>query len=150
MRDLTIWGPVSNTKLDLPANLEKLGDIKDIPIEDLVKDIEDLQDMQKYEFPDNVLMYALIGTIIVVIIAIMVVIICKRKAILWSLTNKHHHGPRKVRDREIAMLSREELTRGMLSQVTCHEISREEDYLERSSRPEVPREEKESATYKGK
>ena len=130
--------PVSNTKLDLPANLEKLGDIKDIPIEDLVKDIEDLQDMQKYEFPDNVLMYALIGTIIVVIIAIMVVIICKRKAILRSLTNKHHHGPRKVRDREIAMLSREEMTRGMLSQVTCHEISREEDYLERSSRPEVP------------
>ena len=93
MRDLTIWSPVSNTKLDLPANLEKLGDIKDIPIEDLVKNIEDLQDMQKFEFPDNVLMYALIGTIIVVIIAVMVVIICKRKAILRSLTNKHHHGP---------------------------------------------------------
>ena len=138
MRDLTIWRPVSKTKLDLPANLEKLGDIKDIPIEDLVKDIEDLQKMQKYEFPDNILMYALIGAIIVVIIAIIVVIVCKRKAILRSLTNKNHHGQRKVRDREMAMLSREEMARGMLSQVTCHEISREDDYLERASRPEVP------------
>ena len=138
MRDLTIWRPVSKTKLDLPANMEKLGDIKDIPIEDLVKDIENLQNLQKYDFPDNVLMYALIGAIIVVIIAILVVIVCKRKAILRSLTNKNHHGQRRVRDGEIAMLSREEMTRGMLSQVTCHEISREEDYLERASRPEVP------------
>ena len=145
MRDLTIWSPVSNTKLDLPANLEKLGDIKDIPMEDLVKSIENLQDMQKFEFPDNVLMYALIGTIIVVIIAIVVMLICKRRAILRSLTSKNHYGSRKVRDREIAMLSREEMARGILSQVTCHEISKEEDYLERSSRPEIPEKKKRRA-----
>ena len=138
MRDLTIWSPVSDTKLDLPANMEKLGDIKDIPIEDLVKSIENLQDEQKFEFPDNVLMYTLIGTIIIVIIAIMVVLICKRRAILRALTSKHNHGPRRVRDREIAMLSREEVAREMLSQVTCHDVSKEEDYLEQSSRPEIP------------
>ena len=138
MRDLTIWSPVSDTKLDLPANMEKLGDIKDIPIEDLVKSIENLQDEQKFEFPDNVLMYTLIGTIIIVIIAIMVVLICKRRAILRALTSKHHHGSRRVRDREIAMLSREEVAREMLSQVNCHDVSKEEDYLEQSSRPEIP------------
>ena len=145
MRDLTIWSPVSDTKLDLPANMEKLGDIKDIPIEDLVKSIEDLQDEQKFEFPDNVLMYALIGTIIIVIIAIMVVLICKRRAILRALTSKHHHGSRRVRDREIAMLSREEVAREMLSQVTCHDVSKEEDYLEQSSRPEIPAKKKRRA-----
>ena len=85
MRDLTIWSPVSDTKLDLPANMEKLGDIKDIPIEDLVRSIENLQDEQKFEFPDNVLMYVLIGTIIIVIIAVMVVLISKRRAILRAL-----------------------------------------------------------------
>ena len=145
MRDLTIWSPVSNTQLDLPANLEKLGDIQDIPIEDLVKNIEDLQDMEEFEFPDNVLMYALIGAIIVVITVIMVVLICKRKAILRSLTSKHRPGSRKGRDQEIAMLSREEMVRGMMSQVTCHEIGREEDYLERSCRPEIPEKKKRRA-----
>ena len=125
--------------------MEKLGDIKDIPIEDLVKSIEDLQDEQKFEFPDNVLMYALIGAIIIVIIAIMVVLICKRRAILRALTSKHHHGSRGVRDREIAMLSREEVAREMLSQVTCHDVSKEEDYLEQSSRPEIPAKKKRRA-----
>ena len=104
MRDLTIWSPVSDTKLDLPANMEKLGDIKDIPIEDLVKSIENLQDEQKFEFPDNVLMYVLIGIIIIVIIAVMGVLIIKRRAILRALnqqapswvqrgeTKRHSHG----------------------------------------------------------
>ena len=138
MRDLTIWSPVSKTKLDLPANLEKLGDIKDIPIEELVKNIEDLQDMEEFEFPDNLLMYALIGTIIVVITVLVVVLICKRKAIVRSLPGRHHSGSRKERNREIAMLSREEMVRGMLSQVDCREIGKEEDYMEQSCRPEIP------------
>ena len=138
MRDLTIWSPVSDTKLDLPANMEKLGDIKDIPIEDLVKSIENLQDEQKFEFPDNVLMYVLIGTIIMAIVAIMVVLICKRRAILRALTSKHHHGSSGVRDREIAILSREDMARDMLSRVTCRDVSEKEDYLEQSSRPEIP------------
>ena len=138
MRDLTIWSPVSNTKLDLPANMEKLGDIKDIPIEDLVKSIENLQDEQKFDFPDNVLMYALIGAIIMVIIAIVVVLICKRRAILRALTSKPHHGSRRVRDKEIAMMSREEVAREMRAQVTCHDVSKEDDYLEQSSQPELP------------
>ena len=138
MRDLTIWSPVSDTKLDLPANMEKLGDIKDIPIEDLVKSIENLQDEQKFDFPDNVLMYALIGTIIIVIIAIMVVLICKRRAILRALTSKPHHGSRRIRDKEIAMMSREEVAREMQAQVTCHDVSKEDDYLEQSFRPEIP------------
>ena len=138
MRDLTIWSPVSDTKLDLPANMEKLGDIKDIPIEDLVKSIENLQDEQKFDFPDNVLMYALIGAIIMVIIAIVVVLICKRRAILRALTSKPHHGSRRVRDKEIAMMSREEVAREMRAQVTCHDVSKEDDYLEQSSQPELP------------
>ena len=138
MRDLTIWKPVSNTELDLPANLEKLGDIKDVPIEDLVNDIKNLQEKQKYEFPDNILMYALLGVIIVVIIALIYVIICKRKSTIRALMDKIHTSQRKTRKPEIPMLSREEMTRGMLSQVTCREISREEDYLERAPRPEAP------------
>ena len=83
-------------------------------------------------------MYALIGIIIVVIVAVMVVLICKRRAILRVLTSKHHHESRRVRDREITMLSREEMEREMLSQVTCRDVSKEEDYLEQSSRPEIP------------
>ena len=138
MRDLTIWKPVSKTELDLPANLEKLGDIKDVPIEDLVKNIENLQERQKYEFPDDILMYALLGVIIVVIIALIYVIVCKRKSILRALMNKNHQSQRKSRNAEIPMLSREEMARGMLSQVTCREISREDDYLERAPRPEAP------------
>ena len=36
------------------------------------------------------------------------------------------------------MLSREEVAREVLSQVTCHNVSKEEDYAEQSSRPEIP------------
>ena len=142
MRDLTIWKPVSKTELDLPANLEKLGDIKDIPIEDLVKDIENLQERQKYEFPDNIMTYALLGVIIVVIIALIYVIVCKRKAIIRALVDKTNNSQRKPREIEIPMLSREETTRGMLSQVTCREISLEDDRLERAPRRGTPEKKK--------
>ena len=142
MRDLTIWKPVSKTELDLPANLEKLGDIKDIPIEDLVKDIENLQERQKYEFPDNIMTYALLGVIIVVIIALVYVIVCKRKAIIRALVDKTNNSQRKPREIEIPMLSREETTRGVLSQVTCREISLEDDRLERAPRRGTPEKKK--------
>ena len=137
MRDLAIWKPVSDTELDLPKNLEKLGDIKDIPIENLVKDIENLKEREKYEFPDNIMTYSLIGVIVIVIMAIVYVIVCKRKAIVRAIVNRTDQR-RKQNESDIPMLSREETSKGIMSQVVCREIGGEKDQPEPPKRREMP------------
>ena len=56
MTELTIWKPVVTKRLDLIQNLEKLGDIQDKPIEELVHDLENLEAEGKYQFPDNMML----------------------------------------------------------------------------------------------
>ena len=88
MSELTIWKPVSDKGLDVVSNIMKLGDIQDRPIEDLVHDIENLQQQESFEFPDNIMTYALIGLIVIAIVGILYILHCKRKAILCAIVSK--------------------------------------------------------------
>ena len=88
MTELTIWKPVATKRLDLILNLEKLGDIQDKPIEELVHDLENLEEEEKYQFPDNIMLYMLVCVIIAVIVIMVYVIYCKRRSILRAMVNK--------------------------------------------------------------
>ena len=137
MRDLAIWKPVADTEFDLPHNLEKLGDIKDIPIENLVKDLERLQRTEQFEFPDNIMTYALIGAIIIVIVGIIYVIVCKRKKIIHAMMSRNDYK-RRTNESSIPMLSREETAAGALSHVEIREMERSELKPEPPTRHDLP------------
>ena len=137
MRDLAIWKPVADTEFDLPHNLEKLGDIKDIPIENLVEDLERLRKKEQFEFPDNIMTYALIGAIIIVIGGILYVIVCKRKKIIHAMMNRNDYK-RRTNESHMPMLSREETVGGALSHVEIREIESGEIKAGSSNRPDLP------------
>ena len=88
MTELTIWKPVATKKLDLILNLDKLGDIQDKPIEELVHDLENLEAEEKYQFPDNIMLYALVCIIMVVIVITVYVGYSKRRSLLRTMVNK--------------------------------------------------------------
>ena len=88
MSDLSIWKPVANKNLDVKLNIEKLGEIQDKPMEDLIADIERLQKEGSYEFPDNILLYVFICVVIISVAGMISILYCKRKVLLRVITRK--------------------------------------------------------------
>ena len=144
MRDLAIWKPVSDTELDILKNLEKLGDIKDIPIENLVKDIENLKKREEFKFPDNILTYCLMGVIAVVIVAILYVILCKRQAILKAVRGKNE-GKKRTTEVAIPMRIKEDKPPSIQPKRRCRELEEEEEPETLPKRRALPERKKRAA-----
>ena len=132
MTELTIWKPVATKRLDLILNLEKLGDIQDKPIEDLVHDLENLEEEERYQFPDNIMLYALVCVIIAVIAIMMYVIYCKRRSILRTMVNKADQRNKQA-DYEMPLIRSPSTSAGTTATVRVTEK------LTKREAPEVPK-----------
>ena len=90
--------------------IKKLGEIPGIPMEDLVRKLDDMEKQEVFEFPDNAMLYSLVGAVIFVI---MVGIYCgyrRRAAIMHSIVDKTEMRI-KQREYEIPLVKPREKTR---------------------------------------
>ena len=95
MSELAIWRAVSDAELDVLGNLEMLSSLPDLPIEELRQKLEVIKEGKKFHFPNNIVIYILIGIIIIVIFSVIYVLHCKRDAILSSVVDKTEGNVRK-------------------------------------------------------
>ena len=88
MKELMIWKRVSDSRLDMVKRIRKLGEIQDRPIDDLIRDLEEIEDDEVYQFPDNMMLYGLVAIIAVIVVGMLCVIHCKRQAIMQAMVNR--------------------------------------------------------------
>ena len=88
MTNLTIWKDISDKGSDLTMKIEKLGEIPGIPMEDLVRKLDDMEKQEVFEFPDNAMLYSLVGAVILVIIIGLYCGYRRRAAFMHSIVDK--------------------------------------------------------------
>ena len=88
MADMTIWKPILDKEYHLEVEIEKLGPIDDQPLEDLIRQLDDIEIWNHSYFSTEYLPYIVIACVVVIVIVVIVVLICKRKLLMGLLIGK--------------------------------------------------------------